>query len=62
MSTDSWAAAVSGSTLLAQFLLTAPAPQTKTEKNAEKGRRRLEKAAKGGEDDIDALLASFKLQ
>lgn len=34
----------------------------KTEKNEEKSTRRLAKKAAGGEDDIDALLAQFKLQ
>jgi N-acetylneuraminic acid mutarotase len=34
----------------------------KTERNVEKAQRRLERMAKGGEDDIDALLAQFKLQ
>lgn len=36
--------------------------ERKTEKNAEKTLRRRERTAKGGEDDIDALLAQFKLQ
>ncbi|KAL4432778.1 hypothetical protein ABPG77_008104 [Micractinium sp. CCAP 211/92] len=36
--------------------------ERKTEKNEEKKSRRLERAAQGGEDDIDALLAKFKLQ
>ena len=34
----------------------------KTEKNADKETRRLERKAAGGEDDIDALLAQFKLE
>lgn len=34
----------------------------KTEKNALKDQRRLEKKAHGGEDDIDALLAQFKIE
>lgn len=34
----------------------------KTEQNAEKASRRLAAKAAGGEDDIDALLAAFKLE
>ncbi|GAB4820430.1 hypothetical protein N2152v2_007476 [Parachlorella kessleri] len=34
----------------------------KTEKNSEKSTRRVERKAVGGEDDIDALLAQFKLK
>lgn len=34
----------------------------RTDKNAEKESRRLERKAKGGEGDIDALLAKFKLE
>ncbi|KAI7844606.1 hypothetical protein COHA_001846 [Chlorella ohadii] len=36
--------------------------ERKTERNEEKRGRRMERAAQGGEDDIDALLAAFKLK